>query len=278
MRIDVFTIFPAAVDAFAGFLGPHKRNERQTQAQDTARMALDRIAIQLRSAASAGGSASQPVEQHTDYDLVYLAPDSSVSTTNNPRGLQHVRYCLDPSTASNQKLWRQTTRYDSSTQASPPATTSCPGSAWTTSKLVASNLVNQLQSPAKPLFTTCSGSCYVTDVGINAVVDIDPTKPPRATDLQSKVSLRNLNRPPSAKLTCSASGNSRALCDASASTDPDGQTLTFAWAMNGGNLSGETSYRLDKPGLVSGTSYTFAVTVTDSAGLSSTASQPVLMP
>ena len=271
-------ILGATVQAFTDFLGLNARSERHTQAQDTARTAIDRMAQQLRSAMSTGAAASQPIVQHSSYDIVFLAPSGTAGLSDNPRRLVYVRYCLDGTNPADQKLWRQETTYSSSSQATPPSTTTCPSTAWTRREAFASNLVNQLQSPPRALFTTpTDGAGNVTDVAIHAVVDVDPAKAPGATALQTKVSLRNLNRPPAATLTCQALTNGHVLCDASASTDPDAQTLTFAWEVDSSPVT-EGGYRLDQGSLAAGSTHTFKVKVTDSGGLTATATRTVTMP
>jgi Tfp pilus assembly protein PilW len=276
--VMTIVVLTTVAGVFAAFSNQQRRDERQNQAEDTARQVLDRIAVDLRSAASPGAVGNQPVELHSSYDIVYLVPSASASLTNNPRGLVHVRYCLDASNPQNEALWMQTLAYDSVNQPSPPSASSCPSASYSTQQLVATNLVNQAASPATPLFTTPTDpSGYVTDVNLHALVDANTTKDPPATDLQSSVTLRNLNHPPTAALTCQAASNGHALCDASASVDPDGQTLTFSWKMDGGALT-NTSYSLDQAGLASRSTHTFMVTVTDSSGVPSSASQSVTMP
>lgn len=271
-------VLGTAVGVFAKFANEQGRTERQGRAEDAARQVLDRIATDVRSAMSDGTSASQPVEVHTSTDIVYLTPSATASLTNNPRGLQHTRYCLDASNAQNEVLWFQTLAYNSVSQKTAPSTSSCPSSSYTTQQAVASYIVNQLQSPAQALFTTpTDASGNVTDVNMRAFVDIDPAKDPAATDLQSSVTLRNLNHPPTAALTCQGTQSGHVLCDASASVDSDAQSLTFAWAMDGNTVAG-TSYNLDQAGLVSKSTHTFTVTVTDSSGVTSSASQSVSLP
>jgi hypothetical protein len=271
-------ILATAVGVFAKFANEQSRTERQGRAEDAARQVLDRISTDLRSAMSDGTSGSQPIEVHSSTNLVYLAPSASASLTNNPRGLVHTRYCLDTSNAQNEVLWYQTLGYNSATQKTPPSSTSCPDSTYTTQQVVASFIVNQLQSPVKALFTTPTDSTgNVIDAYMNAYVDVDPSKDPAATDLQSSVTLRNLNHPPTAQLNCQGTATGHVLCDASASVDSDSQSLSFAWRMDGNTVAG-TTYNLDQSGLVSKSSHTFTVTVTDSSGVSSSASQTVSLP
>jgi len=270
-------VLGTAVGVFAKFANQQSRSEQQGAAEDQARQVLDRIAGDVRSAMSDGTSGSQPIERYSGTDIVYLAP-SGPTSANNPRGLVHTRYCLDAGDPQNEVVWHQTLGYDSTSRKTPPNGTSCPLAGYATQEVVARFLVNQIQSPAQNLFTTPTDSSgNVTDVFMSAFVDVDPAKDPAATDLQSGVTLRNLNHPPTARVTCQGSTNGHALCDASASIDADGQSLSFSWAMDG-NLLSATGYNLDQGGLAARSSHTFAVTVTDSSGVTSTASQAVTMP
>ena len=268
-------ILGAAVTGFISYLNQTATAEGATDAQDTARLALDQMAIQLRSATSNTSTGNQPIEAAGPYNLVWLAPFPNTGTTNNPFGLRHVRYCLDSSDL-NEKLWLQTAPFSTTANRNWPSGSACPSNAWPTQQLVAQYLVNA--SHGTPLFTTPTDSQgSVTDVNINAMVDVDYDDPPPATAVRSSVALRNLNHAPSAAISCTAGLTGHALCDGSGSTDGDNQTLKFAWKVDGATV-GETSYRLDRAGLASGSSHTFTVTVTDSGGLSTSASQTLKMP
>lgn len=268
-------VFGATMGALEVFMRQSSRTDKQAQAQDSARTAVDRFAAYARSATSVTGSTTPPVEQNSDYDVVFLAPNPAATLTNNAQGLQHVRYCLDASTVSNEKLWLQTSPYSSATQAAPPSTSGCPDTApgWTRRQVVASNIVNQMQTPAKPFFnrTTDSGG-VVSDIAVDAWVDVDPAGGAPVSRLQSSVTLRNLNHTPVAAVpTCTASGNGHVLCDASGSSDPDGQSLFYKWKIDSGAfVDGSSSYDASGATLVSGSTHTFTVQVTDTGQASST--------
>lgn len=272
-------IFGVAVAAFSTFVNQRAEADRRTESQDQARAAIDRMSAELRSAMSPGGPGAQPIQQHSAFDLVFLAPFANASITGNPRGLRHVRLCLDATNAASGRLWRQTAPYGTGSLATAPSTTACPSPAWPQRDVVVSNLVNHRESPQKPLFAaTVDASGQVSDVALRPVVDVDigTGKPP--TQLRTKVALRNANRPPNATLSCQGLANGHAVCDASGSTDPDGEALTYTWTMDGTALTSEATYRLDKSPLTSGTQYTFAVTVKDSGGLTTTDTETVKMP
>ncbi|HKP91459.1 MAG TPA: prepilin-type N-terminal cleavage/methylation domain-containing protein [Thermoleophilaceae bacterium] len=269
-------ILGAAVTAFTSYLTQTATADKAADAQDAARNALDHMSIQLRSATSNPTTGNQPIEAFSAYNLVWLAPYQNATTTNNPLGLRHIRYCLDSRNANNELLWLQTAPFTTTSNRNWPTTSSCPSGAWPTASVVADHLVNVVQNT--PMFVTpTDAQGNVTDANVNALVDVDTGGAPPATSVRTSVTLRNLNRVPMAVISCAAGLTGHALCDASGSTDSDNQTLKFAWKVDGATV-GETSYKLDQASLASGSNHTFAVTVTDSGGLSASASQSLRMP
>lgn len=276
-------IFGAAITTWVEFLDVSGRSESQTKAQDTARSTVERVGAHLRNAMTTGGSGAAVNSASTGWDLIFLTPlpDTTASSTTNPRGLSHVRYCLSNANTKNDVLWFQTAPYSSSGQATPPSTAACPSTAWSTRTAVADHIVNRSTANTPALFTmrTDGGTpASVTHVEIHPIVDWNPNLSPDATELRSTVNLRNLNRAPTASLSCQGLANGHAICDGSASVDPDGEPLTYAWAMNGTTLATESSFRLDKYPLTSKTTYSFRLTVTDAAGVTATATRSVTMP
>lgn len=272
-------VLGAAVGAFVDFLGQSAKSDRRANSQDAARRSMDLIATDLRSGMATSQSGNQPVEDLRDYSVTYLEPVAGATPQGNPLGLQHVRYCLSISSSVAATLWRQTAPYNNSNKSTPPAggTSTCPSSAWTTQVPVAQNVVNQLQTPAVPFFVgTTDASGSVTDLAMRAYVAVDPTKD-KPVQIRSGVTLRNLNHRPTAAISCAGGSNGHVICDASGSTDQDNQTLSFSWTIDGGFYA-ETSYRLDKSGFASQSTHTYAVTVTDSGGLTGTASTTAVTP
>lgn len=270
---------------------------RQTQAEETARQAIDSLSTQLRNAigppgktpiyfpasGSSGGSS----------ELVYYIPGGTPNVATNPRGLQWIRYCLDATTLSNETLWQQTAPYDN-TQAGPPSRTTCPSATWSTQSKVATNVVDQ--ECGTTLFTqnTDSGG-VIHDIQVRLLVRVAAGNCTRQqgqrgdqfpTSITSSLDFRNAKSGPVAAINCSVQ-NKHAVCDASASSDPDGEALSFQWkylccspSFSGGDTgweSGQTSYLFDKGPLTSGI-YQLWVQVTDSSGLSNSASRNVTIP
>jgi type II secretory pathway pseudopilin PulG len=272
-------LFGAAVETFVTFLDTSTKADNQTQAQDTARTTIERLSSQLRNGMATGTTGSQPIQHISDFDLVFLAPDAKGTPTGtNPRTLTFHRYCLGNNNNKSELLWYQTQPFNSSSQATAPPRDKCPSTSWATRFRQADHLTNRY-NPVTPLFVPSYDTAgNVSHVSIVAEVDWNPDIRPPVIELRSKVTLRNLNRAPTAGVTCKGLANGHAICDASASSDPDGQPLSYAWAVNGTTVSGEKTYRLDYSPLAPGSVRTITVTVTDSGNATASANQTVTIP
>jgi hypothetical protein len=273
-------VLGAATTFLTGVASLNVTTNHEIQAQDDARRAVDHLGTQLRNATGPPGSAPiySPAAGSSGgtTDLIFYVPSPSAGLTNNPRGLQWVRYCLDYSTLSNEKLWMQTAAYDS-TQLGPPVTSSCPSGAWGTQQLVLSNIVNKASTPVTTLFTQgedAQGAIH--DIQVRLLVQGDAAR--KATAITSSLEFRNAKSAPAAVISCQVQ-NGHGICDASKSTDPDGEALSYKWKRTGDATweSGQTSYLFDTGQLSSG-AYTVTVEVTDASGLYTDATQTVTIP
>jgi prepilin-type N-terminal cleavage/methylation domain-containing protein len=274
-------IFGAAVTTFVEFLDVSTRSDNQNQAQDTARATIERLSSQLRNATATGSTGATPIESFAGFDFIFLAPlpNATISSATNPRGLYHIRYCLTNLNTKNDILWFQTAPYNSTTQATPPPVTACPDTGWPTRTAVANHVVNRSVAGAPALFTKrMDANGDTTHIVIKPIVDWNPNTKPEATTLLSTVNLRNVNRVPTASVTCQGLASGHAVCDASASSDPDGQTLTYAWTLDGTTLASEKTARLDYSPLASKSTHTIVARVTDPGGATATATRTVTIP
>jgi len=263
-------ILLATLGVFDAALRTHGRNSSQNDAQETARAEIDRLARELRNAASPGQPSA--FERATGTDLVFTMVDpSGPSGGANVNNLRRVRYCLDSSVPTNQKLWREVQTW---TTASPPALSGssfCPDFSWNgTPAIVADHVVN---GSTQPVFAYDSASlASITQLRAHLYVDLHPGALPGPSQLKTSVAIRSTALAPSASMTATPLGNRKMLLNAGASTDPGGQALTYAWYDGATRIGSAALLNYIAP--TTG-SHTFSVTVTNSAGLSATASQTV---
>jgi len=230
--------------------------------QDRARVAVDAVAKQLRNLASPTPDQPDAVDRATARDLIFKTVDPvGPNTGTNYANVKRLRYCLDAS----RRLWRQQQRWTGATPAAPTAT-ACPGTGWNPGDaVVADNVVND--DTGEPVFrfnsTTLSA---ITRIRLSLLVDLERGKGPKATELSSGVFLRNQNRAPTAAFTAIA-GATEIVLNASASSDPEGDPLTYVWK-NGTTEIGRGVVLKWKP--AKGT-YAVSLQVLDPAGLISNA-------
>ena len=103
-----------------------------------------------------------------------------------------------------------------------------------------------------------------------------PGQTPPESELTGGVALRNGNEPPVASFTATQA-NGHVLLNASTSTDPNGQALTYQWSLDSSAISGATAQQYDLAGLASRSTHTITLTVGDSGGLTTSATQTVVM-
>ncbi len=262
-------ILGATLTAFSGLVRQRQNLDRQTEAEAQARQGSDRLARQLRNLASPADIitnvqlSTQPksVDRNLPFDLVFKDIDDVRSAGSlNSANVRRVRYCLQttgtvPGTgftaaANRGILWLQTQTWTSALPPAMPATTDCPGTGWTTQRIVADSLTNAALSPARPVFRYSGDAGLVTDTSDAAretisrveetlIVDADPARTPAATQLTSSVILRNQNRAPTARFTYTLLNPllSPTTCsvqlNGSASEDPESKPLEYQWYVDG---------------------------------------------
>lgn len=260
-------VLGATLDAFAGFSRNSRAVNVKNDAQQDVRASTDQLARELRNAVSSGSPTPAPLEKAEPFDLMFQTVQGSVNA--------RVRYCLDNSTPSRERLRKQTQNLP----APAGSTTGCPGSGWDTSTVVGDSLVNRDQGQNRSVFifnyspTSSTSLTDVTGIQTNLFVNREPGKTRNTAELTSAVRLRNTNRAPTAAFTVTQQ-NGRVLLSSN-SQDPDGEKLGYQWSVDGAEITGATSSRLDYPGLASGTTHTFTLRVTDPGGLSNELTQSV---
>jgi Tfp pilus assembly protein PilW len=227
----------ATLTTFATFVTGINDNDARNDTAELARNALDTQARQLRNLAK---RVSSPV-------IDTLTPNDLIFQTAEPQRTW-VRYCLDtttpPASTARGRLW--TGELVVASAATPASVTAamrsgCPGTGWTTRRVVADYVTNRSGGLARPLFTyscltgaSCSASPatydQVIDVAATAMIDTTPGTGPPEIRLVSGVHLRNQNQAPVASFVTTPGSTSRTVVlNASGSTDYEGRTLSYHW-------------------------------------------------
>jgi type II secretory pathway pseudopilin PulG len=233
VSVLMIVVLGATLTALTSFERNQAVNDRQNQAQDQVRNAMDLMARDLRNLASPTINLPEALDRAEAADLVFQSegpalPAGSSNVTNTIR----VRYCVSP--AGN--LYRQIQTWTTSSAPAAPADTACPGPTWPTTKLVAEDVVND----ARPVFTYNSANRpEITEVSTSLFVDVNPGQPPTETTLQGSVYLRNQNRAPSAGFSLAATNGTQIIMNASESTDPEEKALFFEWFLDGTSIGGD---------------------------------------
>jgi prepilin-type N-terminal cleavage/methylation domain-containing protein len=229
-------VFGATLAVTAAIGNNAQKNADHNEAQDRARTYMDRLARDLRNLASPSiftdDYQAQPhaVDVAGAYDFVFRVVDERRPAGSlNAANVKRVRYCLD---ASRSALYQQSQTWTNRPSNDPPAMpslASCPGTGWTTSMLVTSDVVNRADGQDRPLFVYNSTDAQrISQVHAELFVDPTPGRAPSETRLASGVTLRNQNRVPVASFSASPSAHALVL-NGSASDDPEGMPLSYQW-------------------------------------------------
>jgi type II secretory pathway pseudopilin PulG len=266
-------VFGAVLAALQVFQTDSRYDTQRNEAQDRARSAIDRVTGELRNVAAPSAGSAGALEEASSYSLVFQTVSSAqVFGGANASNQMRVRYCLDASTPTKETLWRQTQTWTTSTAPAIPSTASCPSSEWGSKTAVVTNVTNKINGQSRPVFVPGPGSAtelaQVRSVRVDLFVNLNPSqKHPGETELSDGVYQRNTLSPPVARFTLVQS-RAKAQLNASTSTDPNGQALSYQWYLDGSVISGATTQQYET-GELTKVSHTFMLKVTDSAGLSS---------
>ena len=280
--VTMTIVLVAVLTTFDGFNQRAELNSRTIDSQDRARRAVDRVTDELRNATSATSPQLVPVERADPYDVVFQSIGYGTATAGNATGRIRVRYCLDDSVPDNAKLVRQTRTFTTTPPALAATDTACPLAGWTTTETVASYLVNRYGGSNRPLFTyrhnptTSTNLSELVSVSTSAYVDVTPgTAKPAESLLRSGVVLRNANQPPVALFTMLPQGR-RVLLNATASSDPEQQNLTYAWYVDGVTTPNLTGVRVLTGQLTAGT-HTIRLVISDPGGATDERTQTITL-
>jgi hypothetical protein len=264
------SIFAAVLGAtlitYQSFDTLSRRTVDRAASQDSARTSIDRLVRDLRNLASPTINQPQAVDRATDYDLVFQTVDPiGPNTGANAPNIKRTRWCLDMTTPANEKLYVQDQKWTTLATPAMPSTSGCPGSGWTTTTILASNITNTYNGQSRPLFTFDSTTLTaIREVHVDLYSDIDPTKAPNETHITSGVFLRNQNAAPIASFTYATSGSSAIVLNGSGSYDPEGAALSYSWLDNGTKVGTGVTYSYP---VTSNSNHSIQLQVFDPAGL-----------
>ncbi len=273
ITVLVFGLVLTSLDVF-------QRNNRidqlRNEAQDNARSAIELITRELRNVSAPSKGAAGALEQAFSYELVFQTVSSSqIFGGENKTNQMRVRYCLDASTSTSETLWRQTQTWTSAGAPAVPSTSTCPSSSWSTQSALARNITNKISGQDRGLFIYGPSAnptelSEIRSVETDLFINVSPSQAhPGESELKDGVFLRNSLSPPEARFTITQLGIHQVLLNGSASSDPNGQALSYQWSLDGSPMSGATSQQYEsRVGQVTEGSHVFALKVTDTAGLS----------
>jgi prepilin-type N-terminal cleavage/methylation domain-containing protein len=295
-------VFGATLDVLVNYTNLQTGSTERLDAQNSARLGVDRIVRQLRNIASPVTS-PKLLERATPYDIVFQTigstGGSNSSCGQNTTCDERVRYCIPqdttPGTASDEQVigetqtWTTATPPSSPWSSDPTVTIPCPDnplpSGVTKSVVVAPYVTNRYEGRTdRPAFYFNNGS-DPSDLGSVFTVQVDlfvnptPSVPAAESEIKSGAFLRNQPRSPVASFTSTDTGNGGVLLNGGTSYSPDGEDLTYSWTCTSSSCPDNSTLTSSNQGLVDWTpgagTYTVQLTVTDQTGLTQTATQSV---
>jgi type II secretory pathway pseudopilin PulG len=303
-------VFGATLTVLEVYMRQSNGVTQRFDAQNQARIAVDRIVRQLRNVASPLTS-PKLLERATPYDLVFQTIGNP--SGSNVAGTQRVRYCIPDDTSSGssskEELISQTQTWTTATAPSDPwssdpsVSVPCPDTTFSQQPngvVLATSVVNRYKQTGPPQTTNGEQAAFtynngldgnnvtstdlpsVSTIQINMFVNPTPSVAGATTEVQSSAYLRNKQYSPVANFTWSNPSTGSVILNGGTSYSPDGEQLSFKWACTSGcSSSAATTLSNATDGLVPWSpgigTYTVTLTVTDEDGLSTTSSPQTLI-
>jgi prepilin-type N-terminal cleavage/methylation domain-containing protein len=299
-------VFCATLTILDSYLHQSAAATKRLDAQDQARLAVDRIVRDLRNVSSPL-TTPKLLERATPDDVVFQTIGTpSGGASGNVSGIERVRYCIPQDSAagsaSQEKLIAQTQTWSSSTPSAnpwtpdPSQTIACPDLTFAPAAgqpvytVLAQSVMNRYQQTSSyPAFSFNNGLDgnsvaaadlpQISTIQVNLRVNPTPSLSGATTQIQSAAYLRNKQHAPVAQFTYTATGGGGVILNAGQSYSPDNEDLSYAWACTSTACPSAGALAIASNGLVSwkpgaGT-YTVALTVTDQTGVQTTTTQQV---
>ena len=107
VAVTIMTVvLGATLAVFDVFTKTQNVNQSQNDAQDQARNALDRMERRFRDHAAPAPDQQLGIDKATPYDVVFETVGTpKPAGSQNSRNAQRVRYCLDSSVPTNERIW-----------------------------------------------------------------------------------------------------------------------------------------------------------------------------
>jgi type II secretory pathway pseudopilin PulG len=217
-------VLGATLTSFNTFEGNARANQRQNEAQDSARRGLGLMARDLRNLASPTPELPKAVDFAAPTEVIFQSEGKYKELDSlNVQNTTRVRYCLD---TVKRILFRQIQTWKSALAPAIPVAACGNEAAWSTTMPVATDVVNG----TRPIFTyNATALDEITEVSTQLFVDTNPGRRPGEVDLQTSVFLRNQNRAPSASFSALSMPGGGIFLNASESADPEEKALIFEW-------------------------------------------------
>jgi type II secretory pathway pseudopilin PulG len=133
-------VFGVTVTAWTSIYRANRSVESQNDNAESARVALDRAARQLRNLANPTVNAVTTIYRATDYDFIFQTSDPAKTW---------VRYCLATSGSNGATLYES----EHQTAINAGMTTGCPNTTWDRTSAVVPGVTNQLGGIDRNVFT-----------------------------------------------------------------------------------------------------------------------------
>jgi prepilin-type N-terminal cleavage/methylation domain-containing protein len=267
-------ILGATLTTFEQFVFNSNRNQEHNDSATAARNTLDLLARQLRNHVSAAPDQQLGVDKVSPYDIVFQTVDQPKPVGSaNLRNVRRVRYCLDSSVPTNEKVYTQSQTWTTAATPAAPSSVTCPDPAWPTTRIMVDHVVNRVNGQDRPVWTPNDAQLsHVSAIQSVLYVDRDTVHPPGEQRLDTTIFFRNANQAPRAQFSFLVNANHSVALNATGSFDPEGERITYQWLEGTDTIGQGLAFTWDDVPLGD---HMVTLVVTDGSGLSESVTQQV---